>query len=126
MYWHWISAPPIVLIGMAWVMSSPLLQNERVSDELERVISLLVPIVAALLSPLVAAIVLLFRQLVAEMRANREMSERLGRVVQANTLSSDANTHANNRVADTVSALETRITQIEQERMRDPKRRLPT
>lgn len=124
MYWHWFSAPPAVLLGLVWIMSSPFLQQRDVTDEIERLIGILVPIVAALLSPLVAAIVLLFRQLVSEMRANREMSERLGRVVQANTLSSDANTTANNRVADTVGALETRINQIEQERVREH-RRLP-
>lgn len=124
MYWHWLSAPPAVILSVLMVMSSPLLQTRDVTDDLERIIALLVPIVAALLSPLVAAIVLLFRQLVAEMRANREMSERLGRVVQANTVSSDANTTSNNRVASSVTALETRITQIEQERIREH-RRLP-
>lgn len=113
MYWHWLSAPPAVILGTLWVLSSPLLQAERVSDELERVIALLVPIVAALLSPLVAAIVLLFRQLVAEMRANREMSERLGRVVQANTISSDASTQASNRLASGVESLGERINALE-------------
>jgi len=124
MYWHWLSAPPAVILSVVWVAGSPLLQQRDVSDELERIVGLLVPIVAALLSPLVAAIVLLFRQLVSEMRANREMSERLGRVVQANTISSDANTTASNRVADSVGALKTRIDQIEQERIREH-RRLP-
>lgn len=117
MFWHWLSAPPFVILGVLWVMTSPLLQQRDVSDELERLIGLLVPIVAALLSPLVAAIVLLFRQLVGEMRANREMSERLGRVVQANTISGDASTRASESVAATVTALKTRIDEIERDRL---------
>lgn len=113
MYWHWLSAPPAVILSVVWVMTSPFLQQRDVADEVERLISILVPIVAALLSPLVAAIVLLFRQLVSEMRANREMSERLGRVVQANTVSSDANTKASDRLAQGVESLGERISSLE-------------
>lgn len=110
-YWHWLSGPPAVILGVLWIAASPLMQG--VTDELERLIAVLVPIVAALLSPLVAAIVLLFRQLVTEMRANREMSERMGRVVQANTTSSDASTKASERVAESLEAIKTRIEALE-------------
>jgi hypothetical protein len=125
MYWHWLSAPPAVLLGVAWMLAGPLLQQRDVTDEVERLISLLVPIVAALLSPLVAAIVLLFRQLVSEMRANREMSERLGRVVQANTLASDANTKASESLAQSVASIKSRIDEIEDGR-KSERRRLPS
>lgn len=117
MYWQWLSAPPAVILGVVWIMSSPLFQQQRdVTDELERVVSLLVPIVAALLSPLVAAIVLLFRQLVSEMRANREMSERLGRVVHANTTSTEAGTRAAEHLVEMIITNRARIEQLERER----------
>ena len=109
MHWQWLTGPSAAFLAAALVVRS----QTGISEELERVIGILVPLVAALLSPLVAAIVLLFRQLVGEMRANREMSERLGRVVQANTTSSDANTRANERLAEKVEQMGRRFDEIE-------------
>lgn len=108
MHWQWLTGPSVGFLAAALVVRS-----QGVSDELERVIGILVPLVAALLSPLVAAIVLLFRQLVAEMRANREMAERMGRVVQANTTSSDANTRASERLAESVTTMGSRLDNLE-------------
>jgi hypothetical protein len=113
MHWQWLTGPSAAFMAAALVVRS-----QGVSEELERVVGILVPLVAALLSPLVVAIVFLFRQLLVEMRANREMAERMGRVVHANTVSSDANTRASDRLAESVATLGTRIDTLERSDIR--------
>lgn len=84
MHWQWIVGPSVAFLGAALTVAG-LGQSGTVADELSRVVGLVVPLVGALLSPLVVAIVFLFRTLVAEMRANRQQTEKLTEVVVSNT-----------------------------------------
>lgn len=110
MHWQWISGPSVAFMVAAIVVQQ---QQMGVSDELERVIGILIPIVAALLSPMLTAIVLLFRQLVGEMRANRVTTGDVTKVVMANTAAFDANTKATDRLAAGFEALSERLGRLE-------------
>lgn len=110
MHWQWLTGPSAGFMAAALVVQQ---SQAGVSDELERVISILVPLVAALLSPMVMAIVLLFRQLVSEMRANRATTSDVTRVVSVNTAAFDANTKATERLAAGFEALSERLGRLE-------------
>ncbi len=112
MHWQWIVGPSAAFLGAALTMAG-LGQSGTVADELSRVVGLVVPLVGALLSPLVIAIVFLFRTLVAEMRANREQTEKLTEVVVSNTSAFEASVLAAQRLTDGVSALNARIDGLE-------------
>lgn len=112
MHWQWIVGPSAAFLGAAAALAG-LGQTGTVADELSRVVGLVVPLVAALLSPLVAAIIFLFRTLVAEMRANRAQGEKVTDVVAANTAAFNANTSASERLNDSVAALNARMDSLE-------------
>lgn len=84
MHWQWLVGPSAAFLGAAATMAG-LGQAGNVADELSRVVGLVVPLVGALLAPLVAAIIFLFKALVVEMRANRAQTERLVGVVADNS-----------------------------------------
>lgn len=112
MHWQWIVGPSAAFLGAAATMAG-LWQGGTVADELSRVVGLVVPLVAALLSPLVAAIIFLFRTLIGEMRANREQTERLTQVVASNTAAFNTNTTAAERLNDSVASLNARMDRLE-------------
>jgi hypothetical protein len=115
MHWQWFTGPSIAMLAAALTMAGLGQQaSSGVADELSRVVGLLVPIVAALLSPLVMAIVFLFRSLVAEMRANREQTEKMARVILSNTAAFEANTTAAQRLTEGVAGLSIRVDSLEQ------------
>jgi hypothetical protein len=107
-----LGMPPVLFLGLAFVLGAPHRQP-GVSDELERLIGVLIPIVAALLSPMLTAIVLLFRQLLNEMRANRITTTDVTKVVMANTAAFDANTKATDRLAAGFEAMSERLGRLE-------------
>ena len=112
MHWQWIVGPSVAFLGVATAMSG-LGQSGTVADEMSRVVGLVVPLVAALLSPLIVAIVFLFKSLVAEMRANRAQGERVMDVVASNTTAFNANTAAADRLTSSVAALSARMDSLE-------------
>lgn len=112
MHWQWIVGPSVAFLGAAVTMAG-LGQSGTVADELSRVVGLVVPLVGALLSPLVIAIIFLFKSLVSEMRANRAQTEKLTEVVVSNTAAFQASVTAAQRLADGVSALNARIDSLE-------------
>lgn len=112
MHWQWLVGPSAALLAVATALAG-LGQTGTVADELSRVVGLVVPLVAALLSPLVAAIIFLFRTLVAEMRANRAQGEQVTAVVASNTTAFNANTAASERLTDSVAALNARMDRLE-------------
>lgn len=105
MHWQWLTGPSIGLMAAAIVYQG----QTPVYDELARVVGLLVPIVAALLAPLVTAIVFLFRTLVAEMRANRAQTDKMSEVIASNTTAFQSNANAAQRLADGISGINHRI-----------------
>lgn len=106
MHWQqWLIGPPVGLVVSVVVYQG----QTPVYDELARVVGLLVPIVAALLAPLVTAIVFLFRTLVAEMRANRAQTDEMSKVIASNTLAFQTNASAAQRLADGISCINHRI-----------------
>lgn len=112
MHWHWLGGPSIAFLAAALAVAGAG-QSGTVADELVRVVGLLVPIVAALLSPLVLAIVFLFKTLVAEMRANRAQAESVARVVISNTAAFETNTATAQRLTEVVAGLSTRVDGLE-------------
>jgi hypothetical protein len=112
MHWQWIVGPPVALLAAASTMAG-LGQAGTVADELSRVVGLVVPLVGALLAPLVGGIVFLFKALVVEMRANRQQTEKLTEVVVSNTAAFEANTVAAQRLSDGVAALNARMDSLE-------------
>jgi hypothetical protein len=110
--WQWIVGPPVALLAAASTMAG-LGQAGTVADELSRVVGLVVPLVGALLAPLVGGIVFLFKALVVEMRANRQQTEKLTEVVVSNTAAFEANTVAAQRLSDGVAALNARMDRLE-------------
>lgn len=105
MHWQWVSGPSVGLMAVTLVYQG----QAHVYDELTRVVGLVVPLVAALLAPLVTAIVFLFRSLVAEMRANRAQTEKMSEVIASNTLAFQTNASAAQRLADGISGINHRI-----------------
>ena len=112
MHWQWIVGPPVALLAAASTMAG-LGQAGTVADELSRVVGLVVPLVGALLAPLVGGIVFLFKALVVEMRANRQQTEKLTEVVVSNTAAFEANTVAAQRLSDGVATLNARMDSLE-------------
>lgn len=112
MHWQWIVGPSVAFLGAALTVAG-LGQAGTVADEMSRVVGLVVPLVGALLSPLVVAIVFLFRTLIGEMRANRQQTEKLTEVVVSNTAAFEANTVAAQRLSDGVAALNARMDSLE-------------
>ena len=112
MHWQWLVGPSAAFLGAAATMAG-IGQSGTVADELSRVVGLVVPLVAALLSPLIIAIVFLFKSLVAEMRANRAQGERVMGVVSSNTTAFNANTAAADRLTSSVAALSARMDSLE-------------
>lgn len=112
MHWQWIVGPSVAFLGAAVTMAG-LGQSGTVADELSRVVGLVVPLVGALLSPLVIAIIFLFKSLVSEMRANRAQTEKLTEVVVSNTSAFEASALAAQRLTDGLSALRARIDSLE-------------
>ena len=112
MHWQWLVGPSAAFLVASATMAG-LGQAGTVADELSRVVGLVVPLVAALLSPLIVAIVFLFKSLVAEMRANRAQGERVMDVVAANTTAFNANTAAADRLTSSVAALSARMDSLE-------------
>lgn len=110
LHWQWVSGPAAAFMTAAIVVQQ---SQAGVSDELERVISILVPLVAALLSPMVAAIVLLFRQLLGEMRANRVTTSDVTRVVSVNTAAFDAHAKGTDRLIVVIETLSERLGRLE-------------
>lgn len=114
MHWQWIVGPSVAFLGAALTMAGLGQQSTSgVADEMSRVVGLLVPIVAALLSPLVVAIVFLFKSLVAEMRANRDQTEKMSQVVSSNTAAFEADTAAAQRLTEGVAGLNARMDSLE-------------
>jgi len=109
---QWIVGPSVAFLGAAATMAG-LGQAGTVADELSRVVGLVVPLVGALLAPMVAAIIFLFKSLVAEMRANRAQGEKVTDVVASNTAAFRANTTAAERLTDSVAALNARMDRLE-------------
>lgn len=102
---QWLAGPSISLLLIAVALGD----SVTVYDELSRVVGLLVPIVAALLFPLVTAIGFLFRTLLSEMRANRAQTDEMSKVIASNTMAFQNNASAAQRLADGISGINQRI-----------------
>lgn len=101
MQW-WTGAPTLAFLVVGAVLGGPLFAEPGVYDEMSRIVGLLVPLVGALLTPLVAAIGYLFKILITEMRANRE-------VVQANTAAFLSHTNAVQQLSQGIEGINHRL-----------------